>query len=670
MEAEVIASFVVLLLFITVMAFLVCRSKSFLSRKNFIYTLPIIALASWLYSIGYIYNGETYSLGAFFSILVSAIKCLAFEYKGAYADNLVAANPLYAFSVGAVIVLGGLTTISSLLGFAKIFIVNAFRLFFRIYGKSPIFVLGLNEEAIEFAKKDKRAVILLDKKNDSFSFETRGRLYANNIAYLRSDISSVSLSRYISYTNGKVHFFDFSFDSARLNLLTAIIEKIKLVGQHEVEFHVSVEEDNALFVNKRLAEAVEKSAYADKILATSFNLYEVLGKKWNEEYNFAEFLPRTFFDGVTILPNKRIEVVMLGAGKSSNAVLKSAILNNNFVTIEDGKFTPKEVTYHLFDINEKAFDKKIVKMFENGKKDLDISAIIKKGKSNLRGDFDPESLFDESGLVPSPNEDTFLFYFINIGSSLSNLALVNSLLERLSNDNYLIFYCVDSKDEVMDFENPRKIRPFGFKNDLLRLENISDEAHYKEAEEVHKNYCKAKKHSTPFNTLALIDAESNLASSANKEFRLNLLGFSFNKNGERVSKEEFDSIYLKGEKDSADYTSYFSMSARNALRYNEHQRWNTFYYLHDYRTMPLKDIVMRSDGEVIHKDSYKRLHACLRPYYELNEFNEYKAKLISEASSSSFEECLKEAEVYKYDSTVMDEIYKEAPIYYLSSCAR
>ena len=660
MQTQVIVLFVLLLIFIAIVLMATYISKTFISKKNIFYFLPLLALSTALYSVGYAYGKGFYDFFAFFECLVAGVRGFGFDLKREYVELLFSKNVIYAISMYAVVVLSSLTTISTSIGFVKAFLIKLWRVFSRVFRKPAVLLLGLNEEAFTFAKKEKRSIILIDRK-EKLDPSWKQTLYENKVAYTRIDYSAQALSRLIAWTKGKTYIFQFESGLDRVNFLTKLIGELEVKEGNEVDIHVMVNDGDSVFVNKALTEC----KHAASISASSFSMHEIMGRKFSAKHNLAEFLPSSFIEKATLKENKDIDVVVLGAGKGANAIVEELILNNQFVTINDGKYCLKPVTYHLFDINDKAFDTKLVNMFSEGAKPFELPAIIKKARCNLKAGVDLSLLSSDTGRVPMPGDNRFVYYFVNIGDSLSNIAIANSIAEQLDHQNAVIFYAVDSIKEALPLNASVKVIPFGFKEDLLSLDNIADEDSRKMAEALHALYSKSKSKNQPFQVINIVEKYSNLRAWVNAEFKLNLLRLSLKENGSPISKKDYKAMYFEGSEEKVPYEDYFKLSTRNALRYQEHARWLTYYYWNDFKRMEIKDIVLK-DNELIHKDLAKRRHAFVAPFYELDDIHKAEAKLYFEAElKPSFEESLEYVETYKYDSEILDSIYKEKPLYKL-----
>lgn len=671
MNVAVIVLFILLLVFIAAYIVFSILTKSFISKKNVLYFIPLFILLIAMYSIGYAYGYGSYYFESFLSCMVSSLKGFAFDVTGQYVNRLCDDNLLFKVTFYTTIVLSGLTTISTLLGFAKVFLTNALKLFIRIFLKSPDFVIGTGKDAIEFAKNDKGSILLIDKndKNLDYSIDFRKNLFLKNIVYLRSDLSSKKISKYLSFTKGKIHLFFFQNDARSIENVTQLIKKIDISKKHEIEIYVYANNENSLFIDKMLTEA-RSVAKSNITMALSFNPYKILGREFSKQYNFAKFLPSSFLKDATLEKGKNVRVVMLGFGKVSSSILEASILDNQFIGKAEDKYVIKPIEYDIYDENKKAFERKIIRLFERkNTKDRDIkTAIINTHEINLKKGIKLECLSKESeDAIPLPDDNTFVFYFVNVGNPLHNLTIANSLLEQISTNNAVIFYNVDTKDEEVHIPSRIQILPFGLKNDLLSKDKIIDEDLYTNALQVNDIYNKLHGQEEKFSTRNIVEKLSNYYADMNLEFKLNLLGLTIIENGQPLNKSEYMDTIYKGENPIKTYDDYFAINTINALRFQEHARWVTYYLVNDFEPMNLDEVFFNEkENKVIHKDLIARKHACITTYYKLDELHKKETKLLFEnQKEQSFDEILSKVETYQYDTQIVDNLFDKRPIYRL-----
>lgn len=694
MEIHVIVFSCLLLAFLIFLFYKIIKYRDFISKNNAFYFIPLLFLVFIGYSFGYYYANEFYDISSIVTCLFASLKSFAFVLNRECIDALASVNYLYKISMYVSLILCGLTTVATILGFVKVSVVNFFRFATQTRKQDVDFIIGIDQDSIEFAKRLKNAIVLVEKGDKVLSSKLKEELFDNKVIYFKTDFAAKKIKRILRNRNGKYNVFEFNTKSETLNEVIQIIKNLKLKNNQTMKINVAVNDDNILYVNKLLTEACDAAISKEeievpkteasgdsvnnentkaskteekkdivvkkKITASSFNLYNIIGRQFSFEHNLAEFLPKDFIENGALKKDKNVEVIMLGAGKTSLAVMRYLIMNNQFITVDGDKFKLKQVKYTLIDNDDRVFDNKMVNLFSKKRNDLELGSIVEFKKANIRSSLD-DLLIDNS-----IDKNIFRYYFINVGNSLDNQTIVNSLYEQKKTEKYAAFYCVDSKKEIIELHSDPRIMEFGFKDDLLNKDNILNDKNFSEAEEINNIYNTLKGKAIEFSVLNIVEKLSNFYANMNREFKLNLIGLTMKPNGCKVNKEEFNKIYFgkSTENKIEEYNDYFKINVSNALRYEEHARWNTYYYINGFKVMNIDEIVLNEKGEQIHKNLELRTHACLRNYYQLDDVFRYEANLkVDGGFVKSFNEALKESEAYKYDSQTMDGIIDGHEIY-------
>lgn len=346
---------------------------------------------------------------------------------------------------------------------------------------------------------------------------------------------------------------------------------------------------------------------------------------------------------------------MLGYGKTSKALFKSLVLNNQFVEIKGNKYQPKKVDYYLYDINNKSFQDPLLDILENkngfiSKRSEDIELPCNIHKSVI----DVKNEHDESYLnLFKPKENEFTFYFISLKDGFENALIADKLNNLVSNSQSIIFYNVDTDKEAL-ISSSNNIIPFGYKKSVLNHSYICDERLWELSNAHNKAYNEYKGNTEiSYQRRPIIEKLSNTYSVINYRFKLNVLGFDFSKDSSSsISEEEFYQVYDKDNRRKEDkYENYFLISTRNAIAYQEHLRWVTFYIVNGYSMLPLEE-VRYENNKLIHKNPLKKQHACLLPYYELDKLVKLEEKLLPEGIDKT------SADVYRYDFQSLDKLFE------------
>lgn len=672
MYSASIALFIVLLLLVVIVLVVGIFKSGFISKKNIFYLFPLLAINTALYSMAYVFDNSGYDSIAFFECLLKGIKSFAFEINRSSVTGL--ASKYYIFKVDIIFAtaLSGLTMVSTLIDFVKERMVNESRLLRRMLLKSPDVVCGDGKDGEIFAKGDSNAIYVLERNtNRTDRREVKRRLYYAKVPYISGKDRETIFKILLFFTKGMIHVFSFDEDMDKLNTMIDLIKKAKKKNlKRELRFHVLTDKDDMLFVNKMLTNACDNDGKQRDIMASAFNIYGLMGRKFSKTYTFAQFLPSDFYDGVTIKPEKNIHVVMLGFGKCANAILEASILNNQFVVKDDRetiKYKAKPIKYHLYDYSKDVYVGKLPLMFKDEAfENLGIDQTASICGPYVKDAFAKEKEYFDFG------DDDFVFYFVSIGNSIHNITVANQISQRIENKkNAVVFYCVDSQKEVVDLKSDVKCLPFGFKSEVLTRDSIFDDYLCKGAEKVNDAYGNSKGAGQPFSEYDIVDKLSNLYSYMNVEFKLNLLGFTKDKNKaiseSSIKKEEFNDVYLKDAiyemkdgKIDIKYEDYFNSCNLNALIFQERFRWTTYYYLNDFSNMPLKDVTVhqRDGGKYycVHKDIGNRKHACFIDFEGLDKLHRHETELLYKLNNMTYEEELADVETFKYDCMNLNEI--------------
>lgn len=664
---------VVLVLFTIIVLALSIRKKSFIDKKNVFYFFPLLVIAIIVYSIGYKYEKSYYDFLSFFECLKASLKSFGFEIERNYVGQLIEKDTIFAIDIYMTTILCGLTTISTFLGIAKNNLSNYFKVWHKRFHKDFGVVIGINNMSREFVKKNKQCILWL---TDSFNDDKVDRtllkeLYLSKITYYKKELTANTFAKFVSFSKKKVHVFVFSEDVNKLKLVTELISNLKIKKNIAIEFHVMAKTENMSFINQQLTEACFKNENCRKsLMASTFNIHDILGRNFSSNYNLAEFLPRNFFKDGALLSDKKIKVHMFGFGNVSEAILKNLILNNQFVTVNrDNEMVCMPVEYEIIDNSMDAMDKRIFNLFyKNDKKKhnsplerMEFPAKITWRKNNLLTDFSiDDQEFEE---IVSDDKNTFNFYFVSIGKTINNATIANRIAE-LDNENSVIFYNVKSENEALNIKSSMPIIPFGFKYDLLHWDYIANDDLCMDAKQIDELYNDLSKSTSSFYSRNIIEKLSNIYASVNLRFKLNLLGLDLAKSGDKdfvSEKEYYEKYYPK--KEITNYADYFVTSKVNILRYQEHLRWTAFYYIYGFEQLPLEKIYIGEDERAVHKNLDLKKHACLTSYRGLDTLHRYEAKLYAEYDNYKYDldYYLQKAETYKFDSQLLDNLYKKDP---------
>lgn len=630
-------------------------TKGFISKKNLAFFIPMLIILFIIYYLGYRYQGNTDFL-TFIECLGGAIKGFKFEVVRNAVQPYMKENVIYAIDVYAGVIMSGLTLVSGVLGFFKVAIVNFFASNKRLVSNKLDIVFGYNKQAIAYAKKHNNSVLWVDPTLNKLSAEDKKTLFVQGVAYLYKPFTGKKLNRNTMFASKTIHIIVFQEDNEYLNSVLSTIEGMKNSSGKTYNFHVQANTDVLGFIDSKISAACKGRI---GIVGSSFNTYELIGRAFSNNHNLAKYLPRAFFNDGTVLPDKTINVVMLGFGKTARAVFKSILINNQFVQIKGKKFTPKPINFYIYDKNDDSFGRsqvtylenfaKINKKFSRGLESVELPYSIKHYSLDIKSDF--KDYYLENFIQ---DETNFTFYFVCLNNNIENAAFADQIAHLTSEQKNVIFYNVDNQKEALA-EQRNNVIPFGFKSAINSHQYITNDRLWALAALQNKNYNAIKgNESKELDERPIIEKQSNIYSNINLQFKLNVLGLDYvcDENAKGISEEQFFEIYDKDNIRSKEYdfNEYFKINTRTAIAYQEHLRWMMFYIINGYSALPF-DQIKYENGRITHKDIPNRKHACLISYYELKSLADYEVKL------SKGEKTLEDIETYKYDYQLLDSLF-------------
>ncbi len=615
----------------------------------------MLIILFFIYYLGYSYQGNVDFL-TFIECIGGGLKGFKFEVVRAAISPYMKENVIYAIDVYVGVIMSGLTLVSGVLGFFKVAIVNFFASSKRLVSKQLDIVFGYNKDAIAYAKKHKNSVLWVDPIINKLSAEDKKSLFIQGVAYLYKPFNGKKLNKNTVFASKMIHIIVFQKENEYFNAFLGTINGVKSRSGKTYNFHIQVNTDVSSFIDNKISAACKGRI---GIIGSSFNTYELIGRAFSNEHNLAKYLPREFFKDGTILPEKNINVVMLGFGKTARSVFKSVLMNNQFVQIEGKKYTPKPINFYIYDKDDDSFGRsqvtylenfaKINKKFSRGLDTIELPYSIKHYSLDIKCDF--QDYYLENFIQ---NENTFTFYFVCLNNNIENAAFADQIAHLTSEQKNVIFYNVDTRREAIA-EEKDNIIPFGFKSTINSHQYIADDRLWELAALQNKEYNALKgSENKELDERPIIEKQSNIYSNINLEFKLNLLGldYVYDKNIEGLSEEQFFEIYDKDNirKKEFDFNEYFKINTRTAIAYQEHLRWMMFYIMNGYSALPF-DQIKYENGNIIHKDIPNKKHACLISYYELKALSEYEVKL------SNNEKTLKDVDVFKFDYSSLDGLF-------------
>jgi len=631
--------------------------KSVFNKKNVAFFLPLLVILFDLYYLGYSYAGYQITTLSFFDLLTAALKAFKFEVVRNYLDKLAQDDIIYHIDLFIAIPLAGLTLISGVLGFFKIGINNFFKVLIKSKRKTVDIAYGDMASAINYAKHYKNAVVWIDPRNTKLTSDDRKKMFEQNVAFINSVLTAKRLKLFNLFVKNNVHLICFQKNNEYLTNIYSCIDGLK-ENKKLYRFYVQGIGEYLSFIDEQLSIRCEKSS---NVAASSFDIYELMSRKFADEHNLAKFLPREMFDHGTIKSEYKINVVMLGFGKTSYALFKSLILNNQFVEKDGNKYKVKPVNYYLFDKDNNSlkhslvsFLKKYSEFTQSGLKPVDLPLNIFEKVVDIKADFEEEFI---KRFKAEKNE--FNFYFVCTRDDLENSAIANSLSRIIDLKRSVIFYNIDDVKSKINSTNPHVI-PIGYKDVAMDHDLITNDELWHLSNLHNETYHRLKNEKENVLTRKpIIEKLSNAYAVINYKFKLNLIGFDLLKNDSgTVSKEEFLNVYDPDNK-RADYKyeKYFEVNTRTAIAYQEHLRWAMFYLVHGFTIMDMKEVIFDEQTEkIIHKDVAMKKHACLVDYYALDELIKHEYSLLPDNYKGN-KKSIDDVDCYRFDYQSLDNLY-------------
>ena len=666
-------------IFLALVIFLGFFTKTVISKRAIWYSVPLIIYMFLIYYVGYTYAGEPVNGLVLFNCLVYALKSFTFEINSGYVSSLVSVYSVYALSLYLGVICCGLTLVFGAFELVKAAFHNDFYRTLRLLGKKADFVLGYNEDAFKYCKSNKDTILWIDPTVVKLKKEDKMKLYDDNIIYIYAPFNAKRLKRNSLLVFKNIFVICFQDNNQYFSSILKTLEELKPFKKKIIEFHVQAKSDNLSFVNEQLT---RRCLNKDNVMASSFDYYELMSRKFSFDHNLAKYLPKGFIEEGVVTKGRNINVVMLGFGKTSKAILKSILINNQFVEISDeNKYRCKKINIEIYDKSEESFEDPLITHIKHFEKlcakgyfnfdpklgPLELSAeIIETKKSNVKSDVSDEFI---ASLIRDEND--FTYYVVALSDSVDNSMIAEMLSKTVSQSSSVIFYNIDDNNERL-LTDSTNCYPFGFKNEILSHDNITAEDLCTLAKANNETYNKKSGKNNDFYAIPIIEKLSNIYKEINLRFKLNLVGldYTFDKSVKGLEKVEYEKKYnakkyhkdidyyieMFGIKNAAEekYNDYFELNLGNALIYQEHLRWAMYYFLYDYKGMKLEDIKL-VNGKIVHKDIPNRKHACITSFEGADKLHRYELQMYLD---NNITKSISNVETFQYDMK-LDTAYEE-----------
>ena len=663
-------------LFVCFLAFVAIKKRKISLTENSWYFVPSLLILYALYAIDLIYtamvSGVAPSVYAFLNIIESCYNVFkaVVSYEGIL---LLTANSVYpiAFFIGVVLALGVFIS----------FAINVVCYFF--YSKISAKKILRNGCDI-LISEDKDAEVYMQNYNSVIRFlqqapskEQKKYYREKKIVYLVGEIIDEKLlSIFSKFVNNGKNYNIVCLKEHDYTLKTVAVFKrfVKNTKAENFYLHVEFNYKNHKSINEVILEDKEFTAYIN-----CFNKYELIARKFVQNYPVTKFIPSGFFDyekGV-IKENKKINVLYVGFGETSSALLETSIINDRLVSTEDGKVKELFVNYYIYD-KEKCKNESTNSAFYNDRYlniDYSKGEYFERIEKIVNLNYKCVDIGRKEGSCEYQErlkcgENEFNNIVIALGSDAENIdTAIKTIMFLRQNDieNHHIFIRLKTEsEEYKDYFSKEKVTFFGDEGFIINHSVIVDEALIQRAKDLNRSYEEKRKAINKWVNLSAIKKLSNIYAGLNLRLKLNLLGYDLQKNnGKNFDNRINEKLICKLSKETPRIDSPYQdflffngkgFNSANAIAYQEKLRWNAFYIVNGYAPMNKEEIKVQSINQIVKDDDEKKLHGCLTTVEGLDEYHRLIAQKLGEITGESEQELLKEVNTYKYDYMVLDAI--------------
>ncbi len=638
------------------------RKRSVYKTVLFVAVVFVINFA--LYFVPYLYGqlqGEK-SIVAYeiFGVIGKAIKLFAFDVSAGDVTAFSETYPVFiaTYSVGVLLAMSA-TILTAVTAFYS-GIVRAIRVHRIFKQKSCDIVLGSLEKSMEYAQSHTNTVLLLTEDTERAEVKT---LTESGYAVLRRKVDGKLLSSSL-FSQGTTYNFVFSLeDEGEINRVLFVFNEYFLTSLSQKDFQLFLE------VAPEKMQTVELQIQKCTALTGKITLFSSVGLiagDFMEKYPMTAFLPRDFYcEDRSLHTGVHIHAHFLGFGALQREMFRQSVICNQFVHYEKGAYAVYPVQYHIYDQQGDETDMVAVggieRKFENLKQTekeyvclpekpfvCDVTPILGSSYKAL-----------DAVRLATKNARSYHFIYVDCGDGYQNAITAQKLIEELENsDNYRVFV----RTEGQNLPAYERVNYYGNRASVFCHDVVVDESHMTVAKEIHRRYerqnlqkkgereedAQAKSVSVAAESWKkqdLFTKNSNLFAARSLRFKLNLLGFDYEK-GQGEERKELTEI-CKAFPSAFPKEIVCRRDISCALVAYEHARWNAYHLMFGYLPMKSKDYkVEEKDGRpvAVTKDKKQKRHACLASYKGLLAVSDTFTKL---AENQGYKE--NDFDFYAYD---------------------
>lgn len=674
------------------LVFSIRNGDELISKKNLLYLAPTFLNIYFLYLTASAFNGADIDFFYCFSLIDTALDVFKFEAAKSLLLPICKAYPIYYADFVFAFLAGSVTVILSIASFFGQRIRNYFAVN-RSLKRNCDIVLGDSDDALQYVKNNKGSIVL----GTGIGRQRYADLLKSGITVLKSPLAARTVLRkckkgehsIIVFRDGKYSY-------------TEILEQFTQIRTNggNVYLHLEARQDEMKILKEKF---VAKANGAVGAYIFCFSKYELMARRFVVDYPITKYIPRDFYNrNCTLKSDKQINVVFVGFGKVNYQIFRMCAMQFQFAQQSGDKLCAKPVNYHIFDNSDSAlhneFFSRIQYEFDEEFKNCDFPKPEKICELDIRRT-DINSVEAKKAFKELVTDDSFTYFIISLNDDLEDASYARTVKRLLQNEkNYRIF--VRAKNNCGERLNSEEdsVIYFGDEKNLYTHANIVNDDLTELAQRINLLYNTVsdvpvwlKKIQTAAPTeqgrlleeelqasdkkqlllqkwakLLPIEQASNLYHALNLPFKLNMLGLRMvrrpHENDRGISETKFNEYYINSGRASGydDYSFYFRNESSNVLAYIEHSRWNALYIFYDYKQMPKRDMQV-INGNMVHKDAKRKLHACLTTYYGLDELIRFKfSALYPDVKPANGDERLLElGKIYRYDYMDLDRLYGE-----------
>lgn len=647
-----------------------------------------------LYWIGINYNGIPMGASLLLAIK-SCVDLVVLKYDYSSVVNLMNNNFLYRITMDICFVLVTINAIIFTLTIMGQSIINYKRKCSTVHSSKTIYVIvGYNNQNQAICKSisnDYNVIMFTQPESKVADFG-----FIEKVAYtkiIKDDIGETLTKLFKKFDNKNINVIINTQDDAKNLIYTeqicGVIEQLGLDkyfidNTKGLNGYVFGEPENA----SSFLHFVEKS----KGCVQYVNKYKLIAMDFVGKYPITQFMAQEEIDYsiATIRDKVKMNIVMIGFGKTNQEIFSTSIANNQVMTKKDGVLVEKPINYFIYDKKDSINDKNINHNYARYSNELesDKSQYLPLPPKPANEAFFELDINDmqfykslRQNISVNNGELPYNYIIIAFGSDMENLDFADKISAKLKEwnlfDKTKVF--VKIRDGVLsnsivntDYASDCGFVTFGNENTVVyNVNQIVEEKKELMARNRHLCYALTGNMSVEDENKAKIEAmkkwfsqahvqrESNVYACLSIRLKLHLIGFDYlpisdkeiSANDDYLQKyQDGDQIIydndkpnVKGRKIVKYDNNFVNGSLRQTFAIQEHQRWNSYMISCGFIPSTINQIKANEN-----KNMKTRRHGNITTFEGLVKFREIQAKIHNISQE--------EADVIKYDYQLMDDL--------------